>query len=361
MYKKIIGVLICIFLIFTSYSGIGLSLNVEINDTASNGPVRSPIQNDSYYIISVTKEDDNGDDDQILIDPEGDVLVYNVFDFDLNFTTTDEVPNIDIKELKYIHNDGSNEATFILQVYGVIEDRGSLDESDVGEAFNTVAYAISLTTTKNSYLINYVNKTCVLTTSEFQTINITDWSHNNDRLTINIDLESTDETYVDMSAETTDININFSDFSGEFYFDTIPNLLFVDAGGPYDGEVGEIIQFNANAQYQYGNTGDFTYIWDFGDGSSTSNLKNPKHSYETAGNYTVVLAVTDDNGLQGSDFTIANIKERDSTPPNINILKPKNALYINNKKIISFLNPVIIGDINIEVNVSDDESDIEAL
>lgn len=33
----------------------------EINDKADNGPIRSPSQNDSYYIISVTKQnDDNG-------------------------------------------------------------------------------------------------------------------------------------------------------------------------------------------------------------------------------------------------------------------------------------------------------------
>ena len=39
--------------------------------------------------------------------------------------------------------------------------------------------------------------------------------------------------------------------------------------------------------------------------------------------------------------------------PNIDIVKPKNAIYINNKSIITFFFPVIIGDIQVEVNASD--------
>ena len=253
------------------------------------------------------------EEDIILSDPEGDVLVYDLLDVDYNFTTTDEIPNIDIKEVKYIHNDGSNKATIILQVYGIIEDRGSLDESDFGEAFNTVAYAMSLTTTKNSYLINYVNKTCALTKSDFNTENITDWSVNNDKLTINFELENTDESYVDLSAETTDIDIDFSFESGGFYFDTIPNLLFVEIKEEKNiEEIGKSIQFTADAQDQYGASGDFTYVWNFGDGNPTSKLKNPTHTYNSVGNYTVTLTVEDDLGNIGNDTTSIQIIEKDS-------------------------------------------------
>ena len=38
-----------------------------------------------------------------------------------------------------------------------------------------------------------------------------------------------------------------------------------------------------------------TYLWDFGD-SETSTLQNPTHSYNTEGNYTVTLTVTDRDG-----------------------------------------------------------------
>jgi hypothetical protein len=248
-----------------------------------------------------------------ISDPKGDVLVYDLLDVDYNFTTTDEVPNIDIKELEYIHNEGSKKATIILQVYGKIEDRGNLDESNIGDVFDTVAYAVSLTTSRNSYLINYVNQTCAITESEFDTKNITDWSVNNDKLTINIDLEDSDETYVDISAETTDIDIDFSFESGGFYFDTIPNILIVEIEEETNiEEVGNSIQFNADAQDQYGASDDFTYIWDFGDGSPISNLKNPIHTYSSVGNYTVTLTVQDDLGNIGNDTSLITITEKDT-------------------------------------------------
>ena len=109
------------------------------------------------FILTATNFVIAADENIIISDPKGDVLVYDLLDVDYNFTTTDKVPNIDIKGLTYIHNEGTKRVTLILQVYGEIEDRGSLDESNMGEIFDTVAYAMSLTTTKNSYLINYVN------------------------------------------------------------------------------------------------------------------------------------------------------------------------------------------------------------
>ena len=44
------------------------------------------------------------------------------------------------------------------------------------------------------------------------------------------------------------------------------------------------------------------YQWDFGDGSANSTDRNPIHQYNSAGNYTVILTVTDLNG--DSDFLI---------------------------------------------------------
>ncbi|MEM6263235.1 MAG: PKD domain-containing protein, partial [Bacteroidota bacterium] len=42
-------------------------------------------------------------------------------------------------------------------------------------------------------------------------------------------------------------------------------------------------------------TGTYTYLWDFGDGN-TSTAPNPGHAYSTTGNYSVTLTVTDQNG-----------------------------------------------------------------
>jgi hypothetical protein len=44
--------------------------------------------------------------------------------------------------------------------------------------------------------------------------------------------------------------------------------------------------------------------------------------------------------------------------PQINIVKPKNAVYINNKRIIPFFSSIVIGNIEIEVNASDCSSGI---
>ena len=54
------------------------------------------------------------------------------------------------------------------------------------------------------------------------------------------------------------------------------------------------ISFSAIGRY-------ISWAWDFGDGS-TSTLEQPTHEYQTAGNYTVTLMVTDSNGCSGSNI-----------------------------------------------------------
>lgn len=41
-----------------------------------------------------------------------------------------------------------------------------------------------------------------------------------------------------------------------------------------------------------------TWLWDFGDGTPTSNLQNPQHLYASAGSYLTTLTVTNSNGCQ---------------------------------------------------------------
>lgn len=75
-----------------------------------------------------------------------------------------------------------------------------------------------------------------------------------------------------------------------------------------------IVPFNVSFQAVV-SQGDapFTYLWDFGDGSMTSTLQNPSHSYTTGGTFTATVTVTDANGDTDSDTV--TITAADNTQP----------------------------------------------
>ena len=127
--------------------------------------------------------------------------------------------------------------------------------------------------------------------------------------------------------------------------------LQADADGPYTGVVNSPIQFRGSAT---GGSPPYTWLWDFGDGS-TSTEQNPVHTYTSPGNYTVTLTVTDSEGNNATDVTTAIIVESDTIPPVLEITKPlKNSIYIKNHKVFPFIGTWIFGEIDIEVNASDE-------
>ncbi len=84
----------------------------------------------------------------------------------------------------------------------------------------------------------------------------------------------------------------------------------VDAGGPYYALLDEQpVQFNGSA---FGNP-PYDWLWDFGDGN-TSEERNPAHTYESIGNYTVKLTVTDSENVTANDTTWANIRDYNNPP-----------------------------------------------
>lgn len=102
-----------------------------------------------------------------------------------------------------------------------------------------------------------------------------------------------------------------------------------------------------------------SYYWEFGDGENSTEA-NPEHEYdEDYKTYTVNLTVTDDD--RNTATVSKEVTTNDTTKPTIEIVKPKRALYIRNKKIrpLLFRMALIIGDITIEVNASDEGSGIE--
>jgi len=83
-----------------------------------------------------------------------------------------------------------------------------------------------------------------------------------------------------------------------------------DAGGPYEGYVGEDILFHGTVR---GGTSPYTFLWRFGDGT-TSTLQTPRHHYDHVGNYTVSLNVTDAIGNDGYDRTVVTIRNMSKIP-----------------------------------------------
>ncbi len=79
-----------------------------------------------------------------------------------------------------------------------------------------------------------------------------------------------------------------------------------DAGGPYLAAEGEEILFDATGSMDP--DGEIVeYVWDFGDGTGGSGAV-VMHIYATAGIYTVVLGVADDDGNVASCETTADVE-----------------------------------------------------
>lgn len=85
------------------------------------------------------------------------------------------------------------------------------------------------------------------------------------------------------------------------------------AGGPYSGDQGAAISFDASGSTDA--DGDaLTYSWDFGDGSNGSGV-SPSHTYATAGSYTATVTVSDgtDSDQASASVTVNSVGGGGST------------------------------------------------
>jgi len=100
----------------------------------------------------------------------------------------------------------------------------------------------------------------------------------------------------------------FANAASKVFYDDISLLpvgdeLTCGAGGPYNGEIDEEIQFTGFAN---GGVEPYSWHWDFGDGGEATE-QNPTHAYTEAGVFNVTLTVTDDEGTIATDTTTATI------------------------------------------------------
>jgi len=86
-----------------------------------------------------------------------------------------------------------------------------------------------------------------------------------------------------------------------------------EAGGPYKGSKGKLIQFNGSLSHDPDGT-IASYDWDFGDGSTGTGAK-PMHTYANAGPYEATLSVTDNDGLKGSGKASVTVDDGSSQGP----------------------------------------------
>ncbi|MFO7677262.1 MAG: C1 family peptidase [Thermoplasmatota archaeon] len=86
------------------------------------------------------------------------------------------------------------------------------------------------------------------------------------------------------------------------------------------------------------------------------------YSWDTPGDYLVKAQARDEHGAESSWSNgltvVVSDTPDDITPPTIEIIKPLNKLYIFNNVFFNLPIPVIIGSIDIETRVTDDESGV---
>jgi len=107
----------------------------------------------------------------------------------------------------------------------------------------------------------------------------------------NRDIVGTDMDQLDLPRIITEAYAGFTLYFGG-KSEECPPLTCVASGDPKSGGPSLMVQFEGSAD---GGCPPYTYSWVFGDGSSSIE-QDPRHVYDTMGNYTTRLTVTDSKG-----------------------------------------------------------------
>jgi hypothetical protein len=127
----------------------------------------------------------------------------------------------------------------------------------------------------------------------------------------------------------------------------VNDILDTNINVPNQADMNEVITL---LSFTTGGIPPYNFIWDLGDGT-IKNEPNITYSYRYPGEYNIQLTVTDSiNNIAYAGKTITII---DDIPPVVGIINPVNAFYLNNKNIFDLAQPIIIGDIDIILDASD--------
>ncbi|MFE3846078.1 PKD domain-containing protein [Thermoplasmatota archaeon] len=99
--------------------------------------------------------------------------------------------------------------------------------------------------------------------------------------------------YVTLTVTDNDAYTDIDHTTCTIYSEDTP---IVEANGPYEGEVGETVEFDGDVT---GGTAPYDYYWEFGDGM-ISYEQNPEHIYENTGEYIANFSVVDDLGMESN-------------------------------------------------------------
>jgi hypothetical protein len=141
-----------------------------------------------------------------------------------------------------------------------------------------------------------------------------------------------------------------NDTSGTIYIDNIKfsgmqQPPVADAGADKIITLGNSVTFDASGSFDDGII--VSYGWELGDGTVKSG-KTITHTYQASGNYTVVLRVTDNTGLTGSDFAIAAVRQSSGNEaPVINNIAPENGTLFQTGDAVSIL--ITASDLDFDV------------
>lgn len=112
------------------------------------------------------------------------------------------------------------------------------------------------------------------------------------------------------------------------------------------------------------------YGWDYNNDGSVDEwtdfnfsdaLQNITILWDKEGTYTISVIAEDRVGSQSSSWAslIVSVISDDQVNPIVEIIKPINYIYLNNKEFLPFFNTLVIGDIDITINSEDEQSGLD--